>query len=82
MTFAPSFRQRVNVRAGHAAEKNVADNRDVETFDFAPLSQIVKVSSKPCVGCSCAPSPALMMLAPSLLRKKSAVRQQSCGAAR
>ena len=40
-----------------------------------------KESSSACVGCSCAPSPALMMLALSVL-PESAGRRRSCGAAR
>ena len=55
-------RQQVHVGAGHAAVRDVADDGDLETAPArAPRSRMVRASSRAWVGCSCVPSPALMM---------------------
>ena len=62
-TFAPSFCQQMNIRAGNAAMNDVAENRDLEPFILPLCSRIVIASSSACVGCSFAPSPALTIAA-------------------
>jgi hypothetical protein len=65
VTRAPSLSQRPDVRAGDAAEEDVAEMTTWRpAISLRPsFSRMVKVSSSAWVGCSCAPSPALMTLA-------------------
>ncbi len=56
------FEQAENVRARDAAEQDVADDDNVQSGHSSLLSNRVNIE-KPWVGCSCAPSPALMTLA-------------------
>ena len=65
-------RAKKNIRTRDTAEQNVADRRDVQTCHRAFLFANRMRSSSPCVGCSCAPSPALITLAP--------IRVKKCGA--
>ena len=54
----------VDVRAGDTAVGDVAEDADVQPFEATrQRSRIVYMSSSACVGCSCAPSPALMTFA-------------------
>ena len=53
------FREQMNIGAGHAAVRDIADDRDAQAFERGARSRIVRASSSACVGCSCVPSPAL-----------------------
>jgi hypothetical protein len=48
-----------DVRARDARMQDVAADRDREALDRPLLRRMVSASSRACVGCSCAPSPAL-----------------------
>ena len=52
--------QQQDVGAGHPRMQDVAADGDDEAADPARLRRMVSASSSACVGCSCAPSPALI----------------------
>ncbi len=62
VTFAPSLVRAWMLLRADAAVQNVADDRYLQPLEPSLTSNMVKASSRPCVGCSCVPSPALMML--------------------